>query len=321
MTALAFDLIIYGFLLFDLIIIGSFILGWIRIGKKSFTIIPIFVFCFMLLAGATVFYGSFIEPKLLTVTTYSWKQFSPELFEKMGNMRFAIVSDFHLGPYKKKAWIEKTARKLEELNPDIILLLGDFIFERYEPTDDFEPLKTLRPRLGMYAVWGNHDYGETLDELRNKEGKKRIANLRKTLEKAGIKILVNESVIFPEAPFMLGGIDEIWTLHADIPKTFGDFKEPSVRILAAHNPDAVKAAIKYPVDFVIAGHTHSGQIRLPFWGSIPQIPTKLGNRFDEGIFYFDRFDGKKLPLAVTRGIGESGPKARLFAPPEIMIIE
>lgn len=327
MTSLFFDLIIFGFLTLDLLVIGGFILAFSR--YRKFSAISIGVFIFLLLSGFTVFYGSFIEPKRLVVTSYRWSEISQKLAAKNDKLKIALLSDFHLGPYKKKAWVSKVVKKLAELKPDLVLVAGDFIFERYEPLDDFEPFRELKTPLGIFGVFGNHDYGETLDELRNEKGRAQARLLRENLEKNGIRVLVNETVEFPNRQLVIGGVDEIWTLEADIEKTFSlasDRKRPQkddtlTRVLLAHNPDVIKVAKGYPIDFVIAGHTHAGQIRLPFWGSVPQIPTKLGNRYDEGLFYFERFDGEKIPLLITRGVGESGPRARLFAPPEIIMIE
>ena len=86
-------------------------------------------------------------------------------------------------------------------------------------------------------------------------------------------------------------------------------------ILIAHNPDAILYSNADRADLVIAGHTHGGQIRLPWIGSIARIPTILGNDYDKGLFeYGDQ------QLFITSGVSETGPRARLFNPPVISVL-
>ena len=70
---------------------------------------------------------------------------------------------------------------------------------------------------------------------------------------------------------------------------------------------------KHNIDLVLAGHTHGGQIRLPFIGAVPTLPTAIDDSYDKGLFQFDSFK-----LFITSGLGEVGPRARLFNPPEIV---
>ena len=83
-----------------------------------------------------------------------------------------------------------------------------------------------------------------------------------------------------------------------------------------HNPDAVSDFTDEKVDLVLAAHTHGGQIRLPFLGPIGKIPTKLGQLYDKGFF-----DINGYKTFITSGLGTSGPRARLFNHPEVVILE
>jgi uncharacterized protein len=319
MNSLVYDLIIFGFLIFDLLVIGGFIFGWIHVGKGSVNRVSVSVFIFMLISGGIVFYGSFIEPQKLVVTEYTWEEVAPEIAEVMSDVKVALISDLHIGPYKKQEWVAKVVGQLQEIRPNMVVLAGDLIFESHELTDEFEPFSHLPQSLGIYAVRGNHDYSSVLEEIPTDEALAHVTKNEKALAKGHIKPLVNDVIEFPD--FTLGGIDDLWTSRANIAKTFENSPEGKVRILVSHNPDAVLYAEDHGVDLVLAGHTHAGQIRLPVWGSVPRLPTHLGNKFDEGIFSFEQSDGKRMSLVITRGAGESGPRARLFAPPEIVVIQ
>jgi predicted MPP superfamily phosphohydrolase len=87
-------------------------------------------------------------------------------------------------------------------------------------------------------------------------------------------------------------------------------------ILLAHNPDVILDEESTAANLVIAAHTHGGQIRLPFLGSLAPIPTKLGRAFDRG--WFSLQEGRAL--FITTGVGESGVRARLFVPPQIDVL-
>ena len=87
-------------------------------------------------------------------------------------------------------------------------------------------------------------------------------------------------------------------------------------ILVSHNADIVGRAEKLGIDLVLAGHTHGGQVRLPFFGAVPKIPHRLGNHYDRGLFQFG-----ETKLFITSGLGETGPRARLLVPPEVALLE
>lgn len=332
--SILFDSIIFGFLAIDFGVIIVFLIQWARVGKKIFTPIAAAIFLFMVFSGGIAIYGSFIEPWKISVMEYQAKNIIPSL-PGGTDIKIALIADFHLGPYKGRRFVEKTVKKLNELDPDLILIAGDFVFVKDINAipgimEEFSPLKELSPPLGMYAVLGNHDHGETRPEIAGVEGKNRAGLVIHGLEKTGVKVLVNESTVITQdgVPlFELGGLAEVWTGRADIKRTFGENPGGNSlpRVLLAHNPDTVLMDNICDTDLVLAGHTHGGQIRLPYWGPIPRIPDLLGKAFDQGYFPGTNECGKNgtipaRPLLITRGIGESGPRARLFAEPEIVFI-
>jgi predicted MPP superfamily phosphohydrolase len=100
----------------------------------------------------------------------------------------------------------------------------------------------------------------------------------------------------------------------DYKKAVANIDATAPQIVLSHTPDIILKNIA-SADLILSGHTHGGQIRLPGIGAIPEIPTFLGRQYDEGLFNLG-----DQQLFITRGVGESGTRARLFCPPEISIL-
>ncbi len=310
---LFYDTAIYGFLLVDGFLVGLIVYWIVKRGWRWQRAVLLGALVF---AWFVIFYGSFIEPQRLIVVeqTISLTE-NPD-----ADIRAVLISDFHLGPYKQKAWVEKAVKKINELSPQLIVIAGDFILEEKVHPEYLSPLKNLKADYGVYAALGNHDYIEgEFYELANYpfEGNERVEMVAKALADAGIRLLRNESVEIAlndgsGKKFLFGGADEYWTERADAAKTFSGKNPALQKILAVHNPDEIWDAQKAGVDLVLAAHTHGGQIRLPWLGSVPPIPDKLGRKYDRGLFQFG-----KMQMFITSGLGETGPRARLLVPPEI----
>lgn len=261
-------------------------------------------------------YGSFIEPQIITVTTVHIPFGTPE------SLRMAVVSDLHVGPYKGAAFIRRMVKKVNALQPDVVLLLGDLVLTEEVTTDTLlalQPLADLHPLLGTYAIMGNHDHSIYRMGFSFPHAQDHSELLAEGLSSLGISVLRNTSVSIQsgENIFAIAGIEEALSGKADIVLTFEGLPKTMPTVLMSHNPDVVLDSASLEADIIVSGHTHGGQIRLPWYGPIATLPTHLGRAFDQGIFQL----ASGATLAITRGIGESGPRARLFAPPEILLIE
>ncbi|HSD12490.1 MAG TPA: metallophosphoesterase, partial [Patescibacteria group bacterium] len=117
------------------------------------------------------------------------------------------------------------------------------------------------------------------------------------------------------AEIRLAGLDDVRYGHPDIDAALSGIAPGTPTILIVHNPDAASLAEARGVDLVLAGHTHGGQIRLPLLGPVPHMPITIGQQFDKGLFFYG-----PSRLFITSGVGESGPRARLFDPPEISLL-
>lgn len=309
-----YDFLIFGFLIVDGLLLIIFVKRWLK-RRWKINVMAVALF-FILLAGwSVIFYGSFIEPQILAVHTQKIDIGGEE------TLRAALISDIHVGPYKKDGWVSRVVEKINSLKPDVVFMAGDFVYDDAEQAKYLAPLKDLKAPLGVYAVFGNHDYDEGRD-FDTTQAKMRSGTVKTALEAVGVKVLINSGVKLRKGKkdFFVLGLDDLWTFNANIKealKTVGyALAMPHPNIVLAHNPDVVMLSELKEADLVLAGHTHGGQIRLPWYGSVPRIPTALGNKYDRGLFNF-----KNIRLFITNGVSEWGPRARLMTPPEISLLE
>ena len=227
-------------------------------------------------------------------------------------LRIAFAADLHAGPTTDPRLIRSAVDAIRDAKPDIILLGGDFVAFDADDVDDLAPiLPELRAPLGVHAVLGNHD----LDT----DG----ARVSAVLRDAGVHLLTNRALRLP-APH-----DDVWLFGLDDPiighpraETAFDAADadadpaPGVRIVLMHAPDGLIAIGDRAFDLALCGHTHGGQIALP-WGTPIFVPRgRLSRRFARGVHEL-RNGGR---LLVTNGVGCTTLPVRLFARPEVHLV-
>lgn len=299
MWSWSFDIIIFTFLIGGGAFLIEVVTDWPRYKRHSFVLGIIGA---LAVGWVTIFYGSFIEPRLLVV-----REEAIELNDDaQTQIRVGIVADFHVGPYKKSDWVKYVVDELMAESPEMILIPGDFIFNSDQDIEYLAPLSGLSAPLGVYAVMGNHDYSHGADPA-----------VIQAVKDAGITMLDNESVTvdIDGRSLVIAGLADLW-FAADVAPTVEGLKDDQHVILLSHNPDIVLDDRVAVADLVVSGHTHGGQIRLPLIGPVPPLPTKLGRAFDQGLFQYS----DTQQLFITSGVGETGPRARLFNPPELNLI-
>ena len=272
---------------------GCSFFSWASFAWTRLAVIPL----------AVVLYGSFIEPRLLKIARY-------EVGKGERKLKLAYVSDIHVGPYKGSAWVRKLVRETHALHPDVILLGGDFLHEKAKDLPKLEPIKEFRAPLGVFAILGNHD-----EYRASKEAHAWISS-------SGIPLLENRSVRVArvDGEIAVAGADDDWYGETDLEAAFRDVPADVPLVAMIHNPDLAPHAAdllqgRSASTLLISGHTHAGQIRLPLIGPVPSLPHHLGRKYDRGIFEFGG-----IPLVIGAGAGESGPRARLFCRPEIVLV-
>lgn len=261
----------------------------------------------VLLFVALGIWAFFIEPNRLVVTTETIRVNNwPAGFEKM---KIAVLADLHVGaPFINTQKLQLIVQLVNENNPDIVVLLGDFISDVrggtvVPPEITAENLKNLRARFGVYAVLGNHDW--SFDGMR----------VKRALESVGFRVLEND-VARIEANgdgVWLAGFGDLWTGRPDVDETLAKVTDTNPVIGLTHNPDLFPR-IPSSVALTLAGHTHGGQVNLPFFGRT-QVPSEFGQRYAAGLVVENNHQ-----LFVTTGIGTSIIPLRFRVPPEIVIL-
>mgnify|MGYP002079687820 CR=1 FL=1 len=276
-------------------------------GMKKLGRYRLFVLTTFALAFVSLFYMALVEPFRLVVT--SWTVATPKwAYDR--DLRIVLISDPHaIYPWMSNAHLERVVEAANDLQPDIILLLGDYVAThpfgfQLSPEDGVVPYKKLRAECGVYAVLGNHDLHESV-------------GWPDALERTGIPVLRNQSVRVGcyGLHFWVAGLDELWWGDADLQKTMSDISDRNPVILMMHNPDSFSQT---PADvaLTVAGHTHGGQISLPIIGPLSfVIPSRYGLRYVYGHIQEDEKD-----LVVSGGVGSTGLPLRLLRPPELVVI-
>ncbi|MCE5209603.1 MAG: metallophosphoesterase [Chloroflexi bacterium] len=220
---------------------------------------------------------------------------------------FTIIhlSDLHYGIFMPKSFIQDVICKVNQMDRDIIVNTGDNVYHRRneQTVDEMWPLLLeLNAPLGVYSVLGNHDHWASTErslEWLEKSGQ----NLRHrsiAIEKNGSRI-------------WLGGAGDLWEDETGVDLAFKDVPENECKILLAHNPDTADTPFTTTVNLVLSGHTHGGQINIPFIGP-PVLPVS-NRRYASG---FVR--SPHTSLFISRGVGSTAP-VRFNCPPEIAVLK
>ena len=197
-------------------------------------------------------YGAFVAPRLVDVSRHAVTL--PNLPEQAESLRIVQISDLHAGPLFRAAAVRRIVRLASSLRPDVVVLTGDFVSYRsigYLP-DAARELARLRAPSGVFAALGNHDHWEDAPRVR--------ADLRKV----GIRVLVNENVRLRNGLF-LAGVDDLMSGEPDLGRTLDSIPRRQALIILSHNPTVLPELADRSC-LILAGHTHGGNVALPFLG-------------------------------------------------------
>ena len=217
----------------------------------------------------------------------------------------AQLSDLHIGAFHPLWWGRRWARAANAANADMVVVTGDMVTSGVAFHEDIaELIGDLRSKDGVYVIMGNHDYfgeGEPLVSL---------------LRGREVHVLRNEGVVLERegAKLFLAGIDDTWTKRANLEKALAERPAGVPTVLLAHDPDGFLGAVKRNVDVVLSGHTHGGQIAVPFLSRFVNL-SRFAHRFHIGRYV----DGDST-LYVNGGLGTTGPPIRLGVAPSIALI-
>lgn len=262
----------------------------------------------VLLASSALAYARFVEPRLLQVEEASIDLSGGA--ERTAEARIAIVADTHYGVFRNAMPMRRIVNRLKALDVDAVFLAGDI---SYYPAKGSMPehLKALSALdVPVFAVLGNHDVGFPGPDLSmpvsgalQAHGAKLIENRALEIELSGAKVVV-------------AGASDLWQRKYSFDSR-SNLREDVPVLLLVHNPDMAMAVPDgFHYDLMLAGHTHGGQIRLPFFYK-RAIPTEWP--FDIGLHRFPTEAGERL-VYVSPGTGMVGLPMRFLMPPRIDVL-
>lgn len=219
-------------------------------------------------------------------------------------LRLALLSDLHYGPFMRlgsvRAWLDAVHGEA----PDLVLYGGDLV-DRLASRDVsafLEELARLEAPLGVFAVLGNHDHLRFPD----------TRSLREALADVGVEVLHNRGRLVRDDLY-LAGVDDLRHGAPDIAAALRDRPSGVASILLSHNPDLLPH-VPTDVGLTLCGHTHGGQVRLPWIGS-PITSSAYGTRFTMGWV-----EGPARGY-VTRGLGCTTLPLRWNCPAEATVLD
>lgn len=259
------------------------------------------VLLLMILIGLLIGYAFKVEPKMTVVHSYDLNEDNGE------SVKIVQLSDIQVSETYTIEQLNNLVKKVNKLSPDIIVFTGD-LFENYSM---FQPLQevtnslsNLKAPFGKFAVWGNRDYGG---------GASRV--YEDLLKDADFTLLKNSGVdvrLSNGKKLFIGGVDDGLLGNPNVERLLTYMDNDYVyEIVLMHEPDMADLLKNTSVDLILAGHSHGGQIQIPF---IQPISTSLAEKYIEG-FYSMNNNG--MQLYVNTGIGTSRIAARFMVPPEI----
>lgn len=260
----------------------------------------------MLLGLVLAGWAFFWEPSRLTEKQYTLDL--PGWPAKCSPYRVAVVSDIHAGaPYVGLEKIDLMVSMILKQKPDMVLLPGDFVIQEVlggnfiAPEQLAQHLKPLLAQTKLYAVLGNHD--AWLDSTR----------VQAAFENTGIAVLEDRAIPVTknERQFWLVGLGDYTEGKLQYQEAFSMVPANAATLVFTHNPDVFPDVGKNRFSLLIAGHTHGGQVKLPFIGRAV-VPSKYGERYAIG-----HVEENNRHLFVTPGIGTSILPVRFGVPPEI----
>ena len=215
------------------------------------------------------------------------------------------LSDLHVDRDEDLERLVLAVGAVNAQRPDLVFLTGDY-FTGPETMRRYlagfrEAISALKPRLGVFAVAGNHDHWSSVERITG------------ALEQAGVRVLANEShrLQVRGQSLVVVGIDDLWSRRAEPSRAFAQVRPDECTMVLAHNPDTALYARHLKPGVMLSGHTHGGVVRLPFYGS-PLKLLRIGKQFYAGLNRYRDFY-----IYTNRGLGTYWLRIRINCRPEV----
>ncbi len=275
--------------------------------EKHFSILKLIIFIILIIA-LIIAYGFLIEPKLITVKEH--KITVNNLPDNFNGFKIVHISDLHYGRMFDEDRLKKLVNSINEQKPDIVVLTGDLIDKDTNMTIDeankiSAELNKINSTSGKYAISGNNDlkFDEWTNIITN-GGFIDLNNTYDTIYKDGYQniFIAGASTLQDKQ-----SINDKVKTSIDYLNSF-DKNGPVYKILLLHEPDVIDDINVNPFDLILAGHSHAGQVRLPFIGAI-YLPDGAKK------YYESYYKLKNSDLYISNGLGVSDFNFRLFNTP------
>lgn len=263
----------------------------------------------VLIISGLLLYSRFIATSGLNVKEY--KVVNDKITDEYHGLKIVHLSDIHFGSTITENDLDHLVNKVNELNPDIVVITGDIIDERisYDKNILINYLKQIQSKLGKFAISGNHDL--PLDDFNSIVEESGFTNLDNTYK----LIYANSS-----KPIIISGISSNYSDGSNIGTKTAEFDsyianltddiKPIYSILLIHEPDFIDSLNIDNYDLILAGHSHGGQVKLPL---IKKLYTPYGAKK----YYDEYYKINQTDLYISSGLGTSKLKFRLFNRPSI----
>jgi uncharacterized protein len=267
--------------------------------------LPASVYMYAYLSGLVVCgYGVLVRRRWYHVVERDVRV--PGLDARLDGLRIAQLSDLHIGTLTPRSWGLAWSRAANDRAPDLAVVTGDMVTSGIDFHGDVaDVIGALRAKSGVFVSMGNHDYFGA-------EGEPLVTMLRDR----GVGVLRNEGVVIERdgAKLWLAAIDDTWTRRDDIERAMRDRPDGLTTVLLAHDPNRFDDAADAGANLVLSGHTHGGQIGVPFIYRVANLAS-FGYRYNVGFYR----RGQSV-LYVHPGLGTTGPPMRLGVAPEVTIL-
>ncbi|KGX88812.1 metallophosphoesterase [Pontibacillus litoralis JSM 072002] len=260
------------------------------------------------LSGSTYYYAKYIEPNRLSIQQETISSIKiPQSFHNVTILQF---SDIHIGFHYTMQQFAQLIKTIQLQQPDLLLFTGDLFdvpntVSVVELQQASQLLATVQAPLGKYWIYGNHDHGGYGTDI--------IAHY---MEIGGFQLLQNEHQYIEKNGqcICLAGIDDVILGQPDGKRALQHSDRNLFTIMMCHEPDYAEEMKELPIDIQLSGHSHGGQIQLPFIGHL--ITPPYAQQYVEGWY---NVPNSSSYLYVSRGIGTTRLPYRLLCMPEFTI--
>lgn len=267
-----------------------------------------FILILVLIISLTLIYARYVGTSGLITKEYKLE--TSNIDNSFDGLKIVHFSDLHYLRIMNKEKLQKIVEEINLINPDIVFFTGDLIDKDYDMKDNdkedlINQLKNITSKYGKYSVIGNNDYV------------KEQSLLEEIYESSNFTLLQNNYDIIHgknNDKIFIGGTDTFSFDKSNIDKVmeyFNNNEDINYKIILTHEPDYIDTITnKYSIDLVLSGHSHNGQVNIPF---VKKIFLPYGSKK----YYENYYKVKNTDLYISSGIGESRINLRLFNRPSI----